>query len=437
MTEIQKLQIALSRYYPMWNYFDRRCVKFPSLDMRCQMAGLIVEIYNTIAMDLNLEIKAYDWGKVSYIEHLDSLYNGTVDLLGFTFERTKQRDELYDFSEALYDAKTRLAVRRQDTSMPSIFDFFKVFGWNLWLMFAASFLLFTTIGLIVRFVEWRFVLRNRLDTFELVWRMARLQLIQHERIEYKLISGNFSVLTFGFLQCAVLLGFVFYCNHPVQSYRLYNSYVIGVAIRDKNAYPFKSNELFRVLREKRYSFVTAYRGEWYFEMIESSTAYPFYELKQAMVNNPVQELGGKHEVLDAVNTANKIAVLQDDNYDSYLAEKLYCDLVYLESPFPPIDQRIMMRKNHPLLARINQSIINNRVKIYAIYRTYYKYRNTSNCDGVRHRAKPLNIDPYIGVMIVYSIGIIFALFAFGTESFLAVPRHLNNLVIRLRLTLTV
>ncbi|KAI6231466.1 hypothetical protein M3Y95_00384800 [Aphelenchoides besseyi] len=399
---MQKLKVAFRPYYPMWNHYDKKCVKFPSLHVRCDLAGLAIDIINYIAEDAKLEIEAYNWTGVSHADFLKSIENGTIDMMGDTYAQTAQRMKSYEFSETLYYSITRLAVRRQHRAMEAFFDFFNVFDLTSWTLFAISFLLFTTIGLAVRFVEWRLVLRSQLNIMELIWRMVRLQFIQYDHIGHKLISGNFSVLTFSFLQCAVLLG-------------LYQCWVITSAIKTKNPYPFRTEDLPHVLSENRYSFVMANYSAWYFELIETSFASPFYELREAMINNKVEVVENYTMSFKAVEKKKMVVVLQDDDYSSYLADTTFCNFVYLESPFPPMEKRIMMRKGHPLMAKINQSIINQRILIQRAYRKYIKYRDYSFCDHSPPPFKPLKLTPYLGVVLLYCIGVTFAVLAFGSE----------------------
>ena len=51
------------------------------------------------------------------------------------------------------------------------------------------FILFMTFGLLVRYVECQLMLRERCDFAEVLWKMARFQLVQPERIDYNLIAG--------------------------------------------------------------------------------------------------------------------------------------------------------------------------------------------------------------------------------------------------------
>lgn len=59
-----------------------------------------------------------------------------------------------------------MAVLRADQSLSNIFDFFKVYGIQIWFLVLLAFLIFTVIGLGVRFVEFKLGLRSNLNLVE-------------------------------------------------------------------------------------------------------------------------------------------------------------------------------------------------------------------------------------------------------------------------------
>lgn len=81
-----------------------------------------------------------------------------------------------------------------------------------------TFAVFTAFGLFVRYIEFKLTLRKRWNFFELLWKMARLQLMQSEEIRYNLMSGIFllyslnsilgriSLLIFNVFQICIVLG---------------------------------------------------------------------------------------------------------------------------------------------------------------------------------------------------------------------------------------
>lgn len=66
----------------------------------------------------------------------------------------------------------------------------------------------------------------------------------------------------------------------------------------------------------------------YFEELNTSYQSPFYELRNAMQNNPVQWFDSSDKVFNAVREGNNILVLQDDEKMAFDADK-YCDFVYM------------------------------------------------------------------------------------------------------------
>lgn len=87
----------------------------------------------------------------------------------------------------------------------------------MWTAIAATFIISTGIGLLVRLVECRLNLRNKCNFVEILWKMTRLQLMQSEEIRYILSSGmtlflnmnldlgRISLLTFRIVQMCIIL----------------------------------------------------------------------------------------------------------------------------------------------------------------------------------------------------------------------------------------
>lgn len=102
-----------------------------------------------------------------------------------------------------FQSLTQLAVRRSDTSMTSIFDFFMVYSTSTWIALGVSLLIFAFFGIFVHLVEYRMRLSNRVDITDIIWSLTRLQLLQHSRLEFRTKSGWFFVCYFLELKVSV------------------------------------------------------------------------------------------------------------------------------------------------------------------------------------------------------------------------------------------
>ncbi|KAI6219684.1 hypothetical protein M3Y95_01092900 [Aphelenchoides besseyi] len=269
-----------------------------------------------IAQHINVTIEPIDATHVPFLEKVVGLYNGSYDLFGYTVESTKGRLEDFEFSEALYESTTKFAVRRSDSRIKSVFDFFTVYGVDVYSLLFAAFVVFTMFGILVRLAEFRLFLRKQIGIGEFLWQMLRLQLIQSENLAYKLKAGNISLITFAFFQCVLVIS-------------LYQSWVLTSLVRSRSILPFKIQDLVTVIKNKQFYFVAAREKEWYYEMINKTFESPFYELRAAMIENPVRVVHRNSLVLKELNGGRAIAVIQDDTAISYSVTK-ECDLVFLE-----------------------------------------------------------------------------------------------------------
>jgi hypothetical protein len=94
-----------------------------------------------------------------------------------------------------FQANPIIAIKRTDRSLKNILSFFNVYHLDAWLSMLGVFILFTVFGLTVRQIEWRLNLTQSRNFAEILWKMAKFQLIQSEGINYKLLAGKlFSTL---------------------------------------------------------------------------------------------------------------------------------------------------------------------------------------------------------------------------------------------------
>jgi hypothetical protein len=84
-----------------------------------------------------------------------------------------------------------MAIRRVDSSLNSIFDFFMVYSPFTWLSIGLSLIFFIFLGCVVRLAECKLAFRRKIDVVDFVWRVVRLQLIQYYKIEFRLMAGGF------------------------------------------------------------------------------------------------------------------------------------------------------------------------------------------------------------------------------------------------------
>ncbi|KAI6177793.1 hypothetical protein M3Y97_00946400 [Aphelenchoides bicaudatus] len=298
-----------------------------------------------------------------------------------------------------------IAVKRADKSMSDLFDFFKIFSVDLWILIGCIFLCFILIGLFIKLVEYRLGLRRQLKTTNFMWRFLRFQLIQWEEgfVDFRTRSDKILMIVFALAQCSIVIS-------------LFQSSILTSIVRLRPREPFSLDQLPSLLERKRYSIVTTNLHSWYFEAMNTTNHSPFYELRHAIQQNPIIEKKTKTEALDSIADGDKLVIMQEDE-NIYFSIRHYCHYVYMKSPFPSSDKRFMMQKGHPLLPQINQAILVQKMKILRIYRKYTIYRTRSQCNWQPMEPSALSLVPYFGVLILFITGTLLSFVVFSFEMF--------------------
>lgn len=113
-----------------------------------------------------------------------------------------------------------------------------------------------------------------------------------------------------------------------------------------------------------------------------------------------------------------------------------CGITIIEANMPPVTSHITLRKKHPLMKRLNESIKRNRHRLLGIALKYYRRAISYNQCPAESNYKPLSrfywvrdwrvfkirfknaflaLSPFIGLLIVSFCIVGFAFLAFGME----------------------
>ncbi|KAI6184864.1 hypothetical protein M3Y97_00642200 [Aphelenchoides bicaudatus] len=352
----RELKVIYPNFFPMVN---KNCESQHETRW-CQFPGIAVEIIGLLAKHMNMTICEVEFDHSLGPErifddnqHFTGLYqhlqNESADLIATTTEDLELRRVAWDFTVALYQSETKIAVRKLDNTLSSIFDFFSVYGTRTWFFMLLTFLTFTGFGLLVRLVELRAGLRDNYNGCSLVWKMVRLQLIQPSKFIYKLTSGNFALLVFSFLQCSIVLS-------------LYQSWILTSVVQQRKSLPFDLENILKALKERKYYLATAMPNAWYFELIELAERDPYLSLAHILERQRVKLCATVEQSLELAEdkSQNAIVIVQNDQFDGHIVSD-YCELETVESPFPKMNETFMMRKDHPLLPELNKAIEAQRI----------------------------------------------------------------------------
>jgi hypothetical protein len=70
----------------------------------------------------------------------------------------------------------------------------------------AVFVVFTAVGMLIRYVECKLKMRKDGNFKELFWKILRFQLMQSEDISFRLLSGRVALLIFSIFQISIMIG---------------------------------------------------------------------------------------------------------------------------------------------------------------------------------------------------------------------------------------
>lgn len=123
-----------------------------------------------------------------------------------------------------------------------------------------------------------------MDFFQVFWETFRIQCFQPKNTKYCFLSGRFASCSFGLIQCSILFG-------------TFGSYLLSSAITQT---PDLSSTLMpnvlKDLANGKKEIITGYKNNWLVETINTSSSYPYKELKEAMKGknmNLVEDLEGE------------------------------------------------------------------------------------------------------------------------------------------------
>ncbi|KAI6224067.1 hypothetical protein M3Y95_00843900 [Aphelenchoides besseyi] len=413
------LRVIYPDYFPMNNV---NCTSNSSTK-KCPRPGLAVEIISLIAKHINatIQVVGYDHRftvddvideKNCFLGMYAQVQNDEADLLAYTVEATKHRQDWWDFTEPLYKSEVHIALKMEHTTLSSVFDFFSVYQNYTWLVMAVSFILFVGFGVIVRVVERRLNLRYSVGIYSHCWRYVRLQLLQPVDIQYRLRAGNLSLIVFAFFQCAVIIS-------------MYQSWILTSVMRIRKPPMLNFDDISELLLNERYELVSARPSAWYFEEIIQSELEPFRTLGVALRERAPRWVKSDYEALSLASTGEYMVFLQTDRHDHCLLN-MFCELSTIESPFPPMSETFLMRKGSPWLPLVNKAIRAQNYQIKRLFRKYVDYRAPSICDMPNHKIQSLTLTPYYGVLLLLAFGLICGGFVLIIEMIFGLGDHEPN-----------
>ncbi|KAI6171297.1 hypothetical protein M3Y97_01055900 [Aphelenchoides bicaudatus] len=377
----------------------------------CPNPGLFVEMASLIATRLNMTARFINSEDQDFILTFGAnknisdstlggelLRNGTVDLLEMYFDKHDELGEGFTITNPVYYSTTKFIVARSSSSLTGAFDFFTVYDAYIWGGIFTCLFLVILIYLLIYQVGAKLTVNESTTFSNFAWQMFRLQLAQIDNARQKLMSSNCLLLVFALFQAGLII-------------RMYNNLITTQAVRYVDPKPFKENELLQVLKEKKYSFIFHKKVTWWHEAITTSMESPYFEIREAIENNPIriaEDYEKDNDLQDAyvmnhVRDGKWITIGSNEDIAVYRHDG-YCNMIYIDTNFPPKQKSLLMRSNHPLLKRINEIIIDETINIRRLHHKYYKYARPPKCEQAPNKTKALTLTPFFGVMLIFLAG---------------------------------
>ncbi|KAI6174514.1 hypothetical protein M3Y97_00999200 [Aphelenchoides bicaudatus] len=277
------------------------CASFPAMHVTpvCKYPGMIVEVINNLATDSGFKIQpitALDYGfDMQNFTDINSqmftmLENGDFDLLALPLQKTTPRERRFQFSNVLYNTPSRVLKREQRQKYDQTWSFFETYDSYTWISLGIAWLIQWLLCVTFRHVESRLSGQGSTRLSESAWQILRIQLLQPEQVPFRTKAGKFSLFLFSLVQCTLLLG-------------IFSSFILASILHPKQSDSRNSMRMFlRHLRNKEYVLVTHNSQKSIFELINSSTMYPYANLKQAFENNPLKLVDTIEEIINKLAT---------------------------------------------------------------------------------------------------------------------------------------
>ncbi|CAB3406639.1 unnamed protein product [Caenorhabditis bovis] len=403
------------------------CPTFPTLapTVSCSFPGFCVEVLKMIADAMRRDIETIvtptivgglDWGthqdNGTWTGVLGYLQNNTADTACLMYQKTEMRSRYFEFSYPVLNVQPVYVVRERKETLGSVlWNAFKPFSYQVWLVFLGSLILNFLVMLLITRCEFKLRFRDVFKPYQIAWQVVQLQLDEKsDDMQFFTVSGNIVLFIFALLQSGLMID-------------LYKGILLTALITSNGNDPFRNaDEMIKLIASGKYHLTTNYLGNWYFDDLEHSNQSHFVKLRAATAANPVVAAASVMEALDLVDTGKYIYPIQQDSLAMQMSKER-CDYVYVNEGLPQVSAYFVFAKNSTLIREFNHQIIMQQSFIQRTFNKYFlegfKLGDIPKCslddDEIAKANKPLDLESTIGVFTIGGIGLALALAAFVLE----------------------
>ncbi|CAD5214559.1 unnamed protein product [Bursaphelenchus xylophilus] len=372
------------------------CSRFPTFkaSKECMFPGLCVEIISLLADKLNLNlvpVVVNHRNTYEYIQNgtvygiLNYILNGTVDTIASAYLMNDYFDEKFNVSEKLFYTEKKLIGLHQKDGFSQYFGFFGSYQTTVWIAIGLSLALQCIFSVIVHRVEKELYEDKKSKWSEVIWRIVRLQLLQPQNCQSKLLSGKCSIIIFSLAQCAILMGIL-------------SSYILARLMSPEHFIPLKSlGEVLRAMDREQVYFVETLHYPLLRQTLIDVGWQQGLNMTEVLARNPIRYAKNDEEAMTMLNN-NEAVMMRFDTDDFYFNGLKNCDFMTSFDAIEVLKRGFLFRKDYELLPRINKIIEQEELTITRLYSKYMQdYKTKKTCR--RKGRSEIGIYPYLGLGI--------------------------------------
>ncbi|KAL3078700.1 hypothetical protein niasHT_034850 [Heterodera trifolii] len=409
MNNNRTIRVGFVKYPPA---VFNNCANFPELSNKknCPFPGHCVEFLRIATSKLNLSVEPIvlshhkmeidvgskgtdgQWHGV-----LGAIANGTVDTGCLFYQKSPPRMADFDYSLPIYSTLSRIAIRDHNSfPLAEMWRLFHPFSVGTWLAIVVFIALHSFVFMAIEKIEFwvnRGTVAQMPTFYNILWRLLRLQLLQPKSVRLATVSGKFALFLFSFVHCVCFTS-------------LYRSWIVTSLVQPKPAIPIRDASSFvKDVQQGKYTFVSQYRGHWFYESLNKSTTFPFKEMRESGAQKKLLQAHSIQESLQMIEKFGNVMLVQGDDPAYFLAAHS-CDIVFVDREMPYRTAHLLFRRGSPFTALFNKVIESEKV---AIRRSYDRYRmlremiRNQECEEKMAKSrlyKPLGFVPMFGLLAI-------------------------------------
>lgn len=315
-----------------------------------------------------------------YLEYINSVVNGTYDILIGDVTVTANRRELVSFSISILDTSLSVVIRKPMSIDVDLFSYMRPFSTGLWIIILAT-IFYASI--LLCFLERRInvALRDRsiasIGTMSIWYCFGT---IMGYGVDFHAATASGRLLTAALYMLSLILVATYTANLASNLTKSMPRYIIN-GIDDIKKEKLPSN---------RIGHINGSAMEQYYVQEISRESRNFFSAKNLGL------------ILDSLLDGTIDATFLDSSVADYLTNNIYCNLTVVGSTFNDVAFGIVMPNHWPYAHDLDRNILLLR-ESGKLDRLRRKWFLTGNCDATSERLNAVQVESMAGLFLIFGI----------------------------------